>query len=335
MNPLLKLIRFGAIKTVIVHAVIPVLDVLLSPATLLAAFLMKSLRRVGVYRLPVTHAVLRAVGVFPIRDHYYEPHFHPRHLTRPLDADRTLPGIDMNVAGQLELLERFSYQKELAALPRRATGKAQYCYENPNFGPGDAEYFYSLIRLSRPRTIVEIGSGASTLMALNAIAANRRDEPKYRCRMVCIEPYEMPWLESVPSIEVIRQRVELVELSLFDALDAGDILFIDSSHVVRPQGDVVREYLEILPRLRPGVLVHVHDIFTPRDYPREWVVEQVRLYSEQYLVEAFLAHNRDFRILAMVDFLARHYRERIVAKCPVFGEGDPPGSTGSLWLQRV
>ncbi|HEX2565810.1 MAG TPA: class I SAM-dependent methyltransferase [Burkholderiales bacterium] len=337
---LMRMLRSRAVKPFIEHVVVPAGDLLLAPLVLLAALLMKLVRRVGVYRMTVSRAILRAVGVFPIRDHYYEPMFDPRQLARPVSAPssgaRALPGLDLNEAGQLALIERFHWQEELRALPRKPAGALSYHYDNPNFGPGDAEVLYSLIRLRRPATLLEVGSGMSTLMALEAVRANRREDAAYSCRQICIEPYEMPWLEQVPGIEVLRQKVEAVDEGLFRSLRAGDILFIDSSHVIRAQGDVVREFLEILPLLARGVLVQVHDIFTPYDYPEQWLWNEVRLYNEQYLVEAFLTQNREFRILAAVHWLCRNHRARLVEKCPVLGEGlEPGGGPASLWLERA
>jgi predicted O-methyltransferase YrrM len=331
----LRLVRMPLLKALIERIVIPIGDVLLAPFVLAAALLLKMVRRVGVYRMRLGRAILRGVGVFPIRDHYYEPLFDPRHLRRPLSEDRALPGIDLNAAEQLTLLERHRFQDELHALPRARRSGFEYWYDNPNFGPGDAEILYGLIRLHRPATIIEIGSGMSTLMAANAVRANRAEDGAYACRQLCIEPYEMAWLEELPGVEVVRRRLEDLDDGLFRALGPGDMLFIDSSHVIRPQGDVLREFLEVLPVLKPGVLVHVHDIFTPRDYPEEWLVDQVRLWNEQYLVEAFLSHNRDFRIVAAVNWLSRHHRDRLAAKCPVFAEGLAPCPPASLWLQRA
>ena len=334
-SPFLRLVRNPIVKSILERIVIPLGDVLLAPFVFAAALLLKMVRRVGVYRMRISRGILRAVGVFPVRDHYYEPLFDPRHLRRPLSEERALPAIDLNSDGQLALLERFAFQDELRAFPRARVSALEYWYDNPNFGPGDAEVLYSMIRLYRPAAVVEIGSGMSTLMAANAVRANRAADHAYACRQLCIEPYEMDWLEKMPGIEVVRKRLEDLDDGLFRALRAGDMLFIDSSHVIRPQGDVLREFLEILPVLAPGVLVHVHDIFTPRDYPEEWLVDQVRLWNEQYLVEAFLSHNRDFRVLAAVNWLSRRHRERLAARCPVFGEGLAPCHPASLWLERA
>lgn len=328
-----RMLRAPRVKRMIERVAIPAGDVLLAPFVFLAACLLKLVRRVGVYRMTIAHAILRRVGVFPIRDHYYEPMFHPRHLRHPLEAERPLPGIDMNAGEQVALLGKFHYESELLRL---ANGSGSgFRFDNPNIGPGDAEFLYSAIRHFKPGQILEVGSGYSTLVMLDAIAANREAAAGYRCELVCVEPYEMPWLERTPGITVRRQRIEDLDARHVKALRANDILFIDSSHVIRPQGDVVREYLELLPLLAPGVLVHLHDIFTPRDYPRRWVVEEVRLWNEQYLFEAFMCGNSGFRIVGALNFLARHHRAELAACFPVLRAAAPDYEPGSMWLVRA
>ena len=120
--------------------------------------------------------------------------------------------------------------------------------------------------------------------------------------------------------------MEEVGSGLFAQLSRGDLLFIDSSHVLRPQGDVVFEYLELLPSLQPGVVVHVHDIFSPRDYPREWVVDQVRFWNEQYVLEAFLTCNREWKVVAALNLLHHHHFEKLQAVCPFLTPDLEPGS---------
>ena len=332
MGMLAQLLRLGPIKAFVVTVLIPVGDVLALPFTLIAALWLKLIRRVGVYRMKASRALFNRIGVFPIRDHYYEPAFNPRHLRADLSQERRLPGLDLNVAGQLALLDRFRYAQELDRFPRQPVGPRVFHYENPNFPPGDSEYLYSIIRLFKPRRVLEIGSGFSTLMMLNAIAANAAEECAYRCEVRCIEPYEMGWLEELAGVEVIRQRIEEIDAAVVQRLEANDILFIDSSHVIRPQGDVLREYLELLPLLAPGVLVQIHDIFTPRDYPAGWVVDEVRFWNEQYLVEAFLSCNARFSVIGALNFLAKRYPERLAEKFPVFGEKAHDYDPGSLWL---
>jgi hypothetical protein len=123
-------------------------------------------------------------------------------------------------------------------------------------------------------------------MAARGIHQNHRDDPGYTCEHICIEPYEAQWLEKL-DVTTIREPVERLDKSLFRSLEKNDILFIDSSHMIRPQGDVLFEYLEILPILQSGVLIHIHDIFTPKDYLEEWLSQEVRFWNEQYLLEAF------------------------------------------------
>ena len=182
------------------------------------------------------------------------------------------------------------------------------------------------LREHRPRRIVEIGSGQSTLMAILALRANRAEDPRYRCLHLCIEPYEAPWLERA-GVAVLRRPVEAVPLQVFDTLEAGDVLFIDSSHMIRPQGDVLFEYLNVLPRLKPGVVVHVHDIFTPHDYPASWLVEHVRFWNEQYLLEAFLTHNRSWKVIGALNFLRHRHFEALSARLHDFQRAHEPGSS--------
>ena len=309
-------------------------DFVLPILTYLAAHLLKAIRGVGVHRLPRTRAVLDRVGVLPIRDHYYEPLTRPDRLRRTLQSERLLPGIDFNEAGQLALLRQFDYSAELTAFPLEAAGPVEFYYRNGSFASGDAEMLYSMIRHFKPARVIEIGSGVSTLLVRSAIEANRREMTTYACRHVCIEPYEAPWLESTGA-EVIRELVERLDPSMFLELDRNDVLFIDSSHMIRPQGDVLFEVLELLPQLRPGVFVHFHDIFTPRDYLREWVVEQRLLWNEQYLVEAFLSCNRSYQIVAALNFLAHRHPEALGRVCPVFAKDRDSREPGSLWLVRA
>lgn len=309
-----------------------VADALLSPLTAGAALWLKFVRRAGVHRMPIARETLRWIGVFPVRDHYYEPLFDPRHLHQPLDAIRDLPGIDLNLPEQLSLLESFDYQNELLGFPIRGATAGQFHYDNGAFESGDAEMLYSFIRHFQPRRIFEIGSGSSTLIAAAAVSRNRELDRSYDCDHLCIEPYEAPWLET-SGVRVLRERVESLDPELFTALDRNDLLFIDSSHIIRPQGDVLFEYLQILPRLRSGVLVHIHDIFTPRDLREDWIRERVRFWNEQYLLEAFLSGNRDFRVLAALNHLHHEHGAALAAKCPILRR-QPDREPGSFWMVR-
>jgi Methyltransferase domain len=307
----------------------PVLDPLLVVPTALAALVLKGVRRFGLERFRLCRAVLMRIGVLPIRSHYYEPFVVAARLRQPLDAERRLPGIDWNLAEQLRLLDSLRCEHELTDLSDRPTTVLDYRLGNGSFEAGDAEYLYQLLRLKKPRRLFEIGSGHSTLIARRALLKNR--DAGAECKHLCIEPFEAPWLERTGVI-TLRQRLEEVDRTLFEELEENDVLFIDSSHIIRPQGDVLTEYLEILPLLSPGVIVHVHDIFSPRDYPREWVVERMRLWNEQYLLEAFLTGNDSWKILGAVNLLKHRHFEALSRVCPYL---TPDREPGSFYLQRL
>jgi predicted O-methyltransferase YrrM len=310
-----------------------ILDILVSPFTLLASLLFFCIRKMRVANMPLSKFIFKKVGVFPILNHYYEPLFDDRILRQPLDRERPLPGIRWNDQEQLALLKKFHYQDELSSIPFDRTGTdLSFYYNNPSFGPADAEYLYCMIRHFKPGKIIEIGSGYSTLMAQQAIKKNKSEHSSYQCTHICIEPYEMPWLEKT-GVEVIRKVVEEVGLSLFELLGKNDILFIDSSHMIRPQGDVLFEFLEILPTLSPGVIIHVHDIFSPRDYTQQHLVKDVLFWNEQYLLEAFLTCNDQFRIIAALNYLKNHYPEEMFEKLPLL-KGRPAHIPGSFWMTR-
>ena len=303
------------------------IDMALSVLVIPAAYILLGYRRFGSARLPITTKRLKKIGVFPIRNHYYEPLFDDSSLTIPPPNDRILPGVDLNTHGQLEFLRTLTYSHELVdlKLDNKANGKHNFQFGNGGFESGDAEYLYQIIRAIKPSKVFEIGSGDSTKIANLALQKNALETGK-NARHVCVEPYEMPWLESFGNIEVVRKRIEDCDFDWAKELIAGDILFIDSSHVIRPQGDVLKEYLEILPRLATGVYVHVHDIFTPKDYPRSWIVENVKFWNEQYLLEALLSNTGRYEIIGALNYLKSKYFSELQKVCPYLTKEREPGS---------
>lgn len=270
-------------------------------------------------------------GLLPIPDHYYQPMINPRKdLKKSPDENRSLPGIDFNDQEQLNLLSKFNYNLELLEYPVEEVQGQRFYYNNDWYEGGDAEILYSMIRHFKPKRIIEIGCGKSTLVIQNAVKRNTSEDDSYLCEHICIEPFEQPWLEELTS-KIIRKKVEEIDVDFFRQLDRHDILFIDSSHMIRPQGDVLFEYLEILPILNPGVIVHIHDIFTPKDYPSEWIYKHL-LWNEQYLLEAFLSLNPHYRIISALNYLATKYPEHFKAKCPVYAEH--PRTPKAFWLIR-
>ena len=309
------------------------LQLIFSPLTVISSIWMRFILKSRVSA--VSKEIFSSSGVMPVLDHYYNPLTNPqKYLKKSLRLDRALPGIDWNIEGQLGLLSEFRYNDELLEFPLIKSDYAkQFYYDNGSYMSGDAEYLYNILRFIKPKNLIEIGSGNSTLMARNAIEKNMKDNISYQCNHVCIEPYEQSWLEDLP-VEVVREKVEDQSLSIFEKLASGDVLFIDSSHVIRPQGDVLFEYLEILPRLAKGVIVHVHDIFSPKDYLDDWILRDGLMWNEQYLLEAFLSNNHDFEVIGALNYLAHNYTKEFSEKCPIFAQqlGREPGA---FWIRRL
>lgn len=206
--------------------------------------------------------------------------------------------INARRANYKTLLESFLlYQSDIWRIDNTPTSDPKTPVWVNGFLPGlDAVSLYSLIRLNRPRLYVEIGSGNSTRFARRAI-----EDEHLSAKIISVDPHPRVEIRTVAD-QVIEQPVEEMTLELFDSLQAGDILFVDNSHRVFTNSDVTVVFLDILPKLKPGVLVHFHDIFLPSDYPPHW---NNRYYSEQYLLAChLLAPTRSFEILLPNSFIS-------------------------------
>jgi predicted O-methyltransferase YrrM len=229
------------------------------------------------------------------------------------------PGLDLRDAHQLALLDRLAAHQLTARPPGR---EPAYDPANDQFPPHDAAVLYAMVRLLRPTRIVEIGSGWSTTVTAAAI-----EDGGLTTKLTCIEPYPRDFLRSMGDVLTLREeRVELTPASVFAELEAGDLCFIDSSHVVKTGSDVVHELLEVVPRLTDGVVVHMHDVFIPEDYPRGWV-ENGFNWNEQYLLQAYLVGNTRAEVLLMNHHLAIRHPERVR---DAFGSIELNGS--SVWF---
>ena len=194
------------------------------------------------------------------------------------------------------------------------------------FGGTDALVAYCMIRHFQPRLIIEVGSGYSSLLIAEAAAKTNA------CSLICVEPFPSDFLsKGFPCLKaLLAKKVEEIELDFFSQLEAGDILFIDSSHTVKIGGDVNYLFLEVLPRLKPGVIVHVHDIFLPFEYRRDWVMDEFRFWTEQYLLQAFLTFNSEFEVLMANSYLSYYHKEDLKATFPSL----PSLGGGSFWMRR-
>ncbi|MGA8149333.1 MAG: class I SAM-dependent methyltransferase [Terriglobales bacterium] len=229
---------------------------------------------------------LQGMGITVIPNHFYWPVPDLRELeSRDWTSDPSPVSLDLNLDKQVELAREVvpQYQRDWSS-PSGLASSTGYHYNNGFFETVDAEVAYSLVRHLKPARIIEVGGGSSTRVLAAALQANRASGHTDG-ELLTIEPFPNPSLKGVT--QLISARVQDVDLDLFLSLGDGDILFLDSSHVVSVGSDVVREYLEILPRLHKGVLIHVYDIFLPADYPRDAVLSKLCFWSEQYSVAGF------------------------------------------------
>jgi hypothetical protein len=189
-----------------------------------------------------------------------------------------------------------------------------------------------MVRHLRPRRVLELGSGYSSLILGMANAANRAEGAAFRHDVY--DPFSRPDLQ--PAIRAVADlhlvSANDVPACAVEALEAGDVLFVDTTHTVKLGSDVNHIVFEVLPRLRPGVVVHFHDIFLPYEYPREWFTWPEVYWAEQYLLQAFLMGNDGWETLLGVHALVRDRTDRVAAVVPALAEAQHPGS---YWLRRV
>jgi predicted O-methyltransferase YrrM len=277
------------------------------------------------------------VGIHTKKVHFYSPIPDTRSLPAELWERRSaLAGIDFDLERQVELAESLArFGEEFKQFPVESDGHPQHFYlRNGMYESVDAEVLYGMVRQGRPKRIIEIGSGFSTLLASSALARNAAEGVPGS--IVSIEPYPRDFLHGVPHLdEIIERPVQDVPLSEFESLGDGDILFIDSSHVAKVGSDVCYELLEIVPRLRPGVLVHVHDIFFPEEYPRYWIMERHYFWNEQYLLQAFLAFNNSFETIWCGRYMHLMRPDVLQRAFPTYPRHTGPQFPSSFWMRRV
>jgi hypothetical protein len=277
-------------------------------------------------------------------------HVTPVHFYQPIPDTRSLPetlwerpselvGVDLNDAVQLDLLRNHfpKFRCEYEQFPNEPSpALTQFYLGNRLYDGVDALVAYCMVRHFQPRLIIEVGSGFSSLVLGEAAAKNDSSA------LICIEPFPQDFFrKGFPAVKsLIEKRVQELDTEFFAQLESGDILFIDTSHTVKIGGDVNYLFLEVIPRLKPGVIVHVHDIFLPFDYRRDWVTEQFRFWTEQYLLHAFLTFNSEFEVLMASRYLGNRYTEDVKAAFPTLKNLRPnlPSSVrwggGSFWMRR-
>lgn len=285
--------------------------------------------------------ILRERGIYLMHEHYYRPFVAPKDLPANYWSQQSrLSGLTMNADEALQWVkaELTEYIKELRSfLPIEKNGGASNLYlNNGTYMAVDAHMYYAIIRSVKPKRIIEVGAGHSTLFAFEAL---RRGNLLEHTELHVIEPFPESIIKTgLEDVAVVRKSfVQDVEIEFFDSLDSGDILFIDSTHVIRENGDVLYLFLDVLPRLKPGVLVHVHDISLPEPYPQCYL-DYGWFWNEQYLLQAYLINNSRVKILWPGNYLMCREPDRMLKIFPeiremrrVYPESEPT----AFWFQTV
>jgi predicted O-methyltransferase YrrM len=279
-------------------------------------------------------------NLYLLRKHYYLPIPEAEDCSQEYwNSISELAGIEI----EAETIKRFMDQNlepikhELKRYPlHREDAHGGFFLINGGFMAVDADMYYCLIRYARPRRIIEVGCGFSTMLASDAIRKNREEgaDTEY----ICVEPYLSSNLRSA-NLEVDRfleVKVQQVEMLEFTALGENDILFIDTTHVLKSGGDVQFLYCEILPRLTPGVLVHVHDISLPRHYPKVYFEESYYFWNEQYLLQAFLTHNARVEVIWPGNYMMVYHPQWMLKTFPeimAMRKQYPSSEPSSFWFR--
>jgi predicted O-methyltransferase YrrM len=240
--------------------------------------------------------------------HYYSP--QPDLTSIPakadINSDEPLPGIDLNEQFQLTLLNELSLLYTAELFPDKQADGSRYYFENDYFGYSDGIFLNTMIRHFKPERIIEVGSGFSSALMLDT---NERFFDG-RIKLQFIEPFPEERLfhliKENDNCVVVRDLVQNTGDDIWDSLERNDVLFIDSSHVSKYRSDVNYLFFKVIPKLKPGVIIHIHDVFFPFDYPVEWL-KQGRAWNEAYLLRAFLQFNSDFEIILFSSYLEQKH----------------------------
>ncbi len=251
------------------------------------------------------------------------------------DQKRAVPDIDLNTARQLEVYRGISaFYADRPDWPDINSPDAvgspfRYRFGNPSLSPADSIHLHCMLRFLKPKRLIEVGSGYSSAVSLdtNEFYLGRS------IKMSFIEPYPdrlRSLLKPDDKIELHECGLQEMPTSYFEALESGDVLFIDSTHVSKIGSDVNYLFFEIFPRLHSGVYIHLHDIFYPFEYPKQWIYGGM-IWNELYLLRAFLENNHDYSIQYFQNMMQKEFPEMLREKWPldVFPHG------GSFWMRKL
>ena len=279
------------------------------------------------------HADYKGVALYP-PGHYYSPLITPAQVLENeigcLDPDGLLwRHVSLQPDVQENILKKMA-RVPLLEFPNEKTDDWRYYSRNGYFGYGSATILVGMMQIHQPKRIVEVGSGFSSAVMLDA--AQRCD---WDIEFTFIEPYP-DRLKSLlrptdhAKVQIIEQPIQKVGIELFQQLEANDLLFIDSSHVIKPGSELADLFFRVIPSLKRGCLVHFHDIFYPEVYPRDWLLQGIS-WNETFLLRAFLLFNECFKVIFFNPFARREFKEMFEA-----WDGRVAASEmSSMWIQRV
>jgi len=276
---------------------------------------------------------------------FYRLSFPPGHYSSPIpdfqdvlnrsdeifNSESEIQCIDLNEKKQLSLIHDLQvYFKIFPYEPQEKTGY-RYYYNNRMFQQTDGLILFSIILHFKPQRIIEIGSGFSSAIILDI---NEHFISK-KMQISFIEPFtdrlfSLLQKTDFDNVEIINKRIQQVPLNKYDDLTDGDILFLDTSHILKTGSDTSFWLFNILPRLKKGVIIHIHDIFYPFEYPKEWIIQQ-KCYNELYFIRAFLMNNDSYEILLFNSWLSQKHNNWFEKHAP-FCSGT---EGGSLWIRKI
>lgn len=273
-------------------------------------------------------------GLYVVPGHFYSPIVNPVEVHHHLRALRSVgaevPGVVIDRDAMIATWENLLPFLTTCPFSDAAAPGYHYGHDNQAFGYGDAVVLQAVIRQRRPKRLIEIGSGHSSAATVDTIDRFLDGA----CELTFIEPRPKRLRallgRRAAGVRIIESAVQRVPQDVFAELEAGDVLFIDSTHVLRTGSDVCYELFEILPRIASGVAVHFHDVFWPFEYPSNWILEDNRSWNELYALRAFLTDNDRWQVVFFSDYFTKIEHERVERDLPPFAAT----SGSSLWLQR-
>jgi len=272
--------------------------------------------------------------MYPV-GHYYSPVPDINEVLRdfsrlyPVNQPRELPGIDLNDTGQVDLLRQLQPFMAEAPFGEGRQPGLRYHYDNGFYSYTDALFLYGMMRHLQPRRIVEVGSGFSSCAILDT---NERFLQN-RTELTFVDPYPAALKKMIhpgDDIHLLAQRIQDVDVAVFTSLDENDILFIDSTHVAKVGSDVNYYLFEVFPRLKPGVIIHVHDVYYPFEYPQFCILRGM-YWNENYMLRAFLSHSDAYQIQLFSHYLALFHLAALEALHPLCLKN----VGGNLWLKKI